>query len=97
MGQSMTDDVLIDELNEHIESLQALLALAKEYDSLEKYRQENLETILSIMHPIIQALTTMYGSLYQWYLSIGAPGGESTQEFNAWLGTLKVSSPLMEE
>lgn len=65
------------EIEQQISALQALLEAAK--------REPRDERLAQVMPQIMQVLTKIYQQLYQWYLGIGAPGGESPEEFNAWL------------
>lgn len=78
----------MSEFDKKVQALQAVLVVAKER------REENPGQLMEIMPQVFQALTTIYEGMYQWYISIGSPGGESREEFNAWLGTARKSDEV---
>ena len=69
-----------DGFEKHLEALHTLLEIARQHE-----RDGSHASLVIIMRPILNTLTSMYGIFYDWYLGIGAPGGESQEAFNAWL------------
>lgn len=71
-----------EELHDALASLERMLALAKRNPQAV---QEQIPQFQDVMQPLLTWMIQIYHTLYQWYVSIGAPRGASHEAFNIWL------------